>query len=109
MRFLIDAQLPPALAAQLREIGHDARHVNMIGLGSAADMLIWNHAASEGEVLLTKDEDFAELSRRDPGGPAIVWIRIGNTTSTALWRALEPILPEIVEALSRGERLVEVR
>ena len=27
MRFLVDAQLPPALAVRLRELGHDAEHV----------------------------------------------------------------------------------
>ncbi len=32
MRFLVDAQLPPALAQFLREFSHDAEHVHEIGL-----------------------------------------------------------------------------
>jgi predicted nuclease of predicted toxin-antitoxin system len=32
MRFLVDAQLPPALARWLAEKGHDARHVADVGL-----------------------------------------------------------------------------
>lgn len=108
MRFLVDAQLPPALADRLREAGHEAEHVNLIGLGPASDRRIWTHARSKGAVIVTKDQDFADLTRRDRRGAAVVWIRIGNTTSRALWRTLEPVLPEILDALERGERLIEV-
>lgn len=108
MRFLVDAQLPPALAERLRAAGHEAEHVNLIGLGPASDRRIWTYARSNGAVIITKDQDFADLSRSDRRGAAVVWIRIGNTTSRALWRALEPILPEILDGLERGERLIEV-
>jgi predicted nuclease of predicted toxin-antitoxin system len=32
VKFLIDAQLPPALARRLREAGHDAEHGDVVGL-----------------------------------------------------------------------------
>ena len=108
MRFLIDAQLPPRLADHLSKAGHTAEHVHPIGLGAATDAEIWAHAAGIGATLITKDEDFAALVQADPHGPPVVWIRLGNTTNEVLWRALEPILPELVEALGRGERLVAV-
>lgn len=41
-------------------------------------------------------------------GPAIVWIRIGNTTKRALVQRFEPLLPAIVDALQKGEKLIEV-
>lgn len=108
LRFLVDAQLPPTLALRLSALGHEARHVNRIGLGEATDGAIWSHAAKRGAVLVTKDEDFVALARRDPGGPAVIWVRIGNTTNDALWRALEPVFPQIVSALERGERIIEL-
>ncbi len=108
MRFLIDAQLPPSLADRLRDAGHEAEHVNLIGLGAASDRRIWTYAGSRHAVILTKDQDFADLARSDRRGAAVVWIRLGNTTSKALWRALEPVLPEILDGLERGERLIEV-
>lgn len=108
LRFLIDAQLPPTLAQRLAALGHEAHHVNRIGLGGADDASIWSHAARGGAVLVTKDEDFVALARRDPRGPAVVWVRIGNTTNDALWRALAPVLAEIVGALERGERIIEI-
>jgi predicted nuclease of predicted toxin-antitoxin system len=41
VRFLVDAQLPPALARVLSEKGHEAEHVADLGLVSATDSKIW--------------------------------------------------------------------
>jgi predicted nuclease of predicted toxin-antitoxin system len=108
VRFLIDAQLPPSLADRLREAGHEAEHVNLIGLGPASDRRIWTYARSTQAVIITKDQDFADLARSNQRGAAVVWIRLGNTTSWALWRALEPVFPEILDGLAHGETLIEV-
>jgi predicted nuclease of predicted toxin-antitoxin system len=108
IRFLIDAQLPPGLAHRLAAGGYAAEHVNRIGLGNASDSAIWEHAARIDAVLVTKDEDFVALAGQEPTGPQVVWIRIGNISNDALWRALEPLLDEIVQSLNAGERIVEV-
>ena len=107
MRFLIDAQLPPALADRLRSAGHAADHVNAVGLGDATDQRIWNYAADRNAVIITKDQDFADLAHRSPGA-SVIWIRLGNTTARALWSAIEPLLPEILDGLACGERLIEI-
>lgn len=108
MRFLVDAQLPPSLAALLVGHGPEAEHVHDVGLGQAADEVIWKFAETRGAIVLTKDEDFAVLSELKKTGPTIVWIRIGNTTKTGLMKWFEPLLPSIVEAIERGKTLVEL-
>jgi predicted nuclease of predicted toxin-antitoxin system len=108
IRFLIDAQLPPALAQRLNARGYAAHHVNPIGLGSASDSAIWRHAAQTQATLVTKDEDFAAWAERDVKGPQVIWICVGNISNDALWRAIEPQLPEIIDALNNGERIIEV-
>lgn len=108
IRFLIDAQLPPGLARRVSRRGYPAEHVNRVDLGVATDAAIWRHAARTGATLVTKDEDFVALAGRKPDGPRVVWIRIGNISNDALWRTIEPLLDEIVEALTSGERIVEV-
>jgi predicted nuclease of predicted toxin-antitoxin system len=70
VKFLIDAQLPPALAAWLREVGHHAVHVEDVGLREATDGPIWEHALRMAAAIITKDEDFAvrcEIGRSRPG------------------------------------------
>jgi predicted nuclease of predicted toxin-antitoxin system len=108
MRFLIDEQLPPALADRLKRAGHQAEHINTIGFEGATDQRIWAHAVSRGAVIITKDEDFAHLARSSRDGPCVIWIRLGNTTTQALWSTLELLIPEILDGLSRGERLIEI-
>lgn len=108
IHFLIDAQLPPGLVRRLSARGYAADHVNRIGLGAAGDDAIWQHAAQTGATLVTKDEDFAALAVRSASGPQVIWIRVGNISNEALWRAVEPQLAEIVRALNAGERVVEV-
>lgn len=108
VRFLIDAQLPPGLARRLTARGYAADHVNRIGLGNTSDGAIWQYAARTHATLVTKDDDFVALAVQEPTGPQVVWIRIGNISNDALWRALDPLLDEIVQSLNAGERIVEV-
>ncbi len=107
MRFVVDAQLPPALARRLETLGHTAEHVADRGLASAPDNVIREYAASVGAVIVTKDEDFA-IRRLLTEGPAVVWLRLGNTRRAALLTRVEAELPAIVAALERGETLIEV-
>ena len=58
MRFIIDAQLPPALAEWLRRQGHDAEAVRDAGLRDSTDEIILAHAMRITAIVVTKDEDF---------------------------------------------------
>jgi predicted nuclease of predicted toxin-antitoxin system len=108
VKFLVDAQLPPALARWLREAGHDAAHLEDVGLREATDSAIWAHALQGGAVIVTKDEDFAARSAHAANSPVIVWLRVGNTTNRVLRAWVEPRLPGIAQLLAQGSRLVEV-
>jgi predicted nuclease of predicted toxin-antitoxin system len=109
MRFLVDAQLPRAICGLLAHPDHDAVHVKDILPLDAADADIWRMAIEEGQVIVTKDEDFARRQQSTGAGPQIVWIRIGNCSNAALERALRPLWPSVCAMLAEGERLVEVR
>jgi predicted nuclease of predicted toxin-antitoxin system len=107
VRFVVDAQLPPALARQLEALGHTAEHVADRGMVSASDDVIRDYAARIGAVIVTKDEDFA-IRRLLVEGPAVVWLRLGNSRRAALLARVEAELPAIVAALERGETLIEL-
>ncbi len=76
--------------------------------GVPTDREIWSYAIETAAVIVSKDEDFVSLVRENPAGAQVVWIRLGNVTNRALWKALEPLLPEIIEGLEAGERLIEI-
>lgn len=108
MKFLVDAQLPPALVHWLSEAGHEAVHVEVVGLRDAEDSEIWAHALESGAVIMTKDEDFAARSTQASKAPVIVWLRVGNATNPVLQAWIEARLPGIMQLLDAEKRLIEV-
>lgn len=108
MRFVVDAQLPPALARWLAQQGHEAEHLFDRFPPGTTDTTIWHEALRLDAVIVTKDEDFQQRSLQVGHGPKIVWLRVGNTSNRALLEWFVPLWPPIVEALERGEVLVEV-
>jgi len=109
VRFLIDAQLPPALARLLAERGHGADHVRDIGLLSASDTEIWTYALEHQAALVTKDDDFADRVILGGPGPVVVWVRVGNTTRRALLGWFAPMIDQLITLIDDGERLIELR
>ena len=110
MRLLVDNQLPAALARFLSSNGIECQHVLDIGLEAASDQTIWKHTKKESLVIVTKDEDFAQLADRQMSiPPQVLWIRLGNCRKTALLNATADVLPQIREQLQEGHAVVEVR
>jgi predicted nuclease of predicted toxin-antitoxin system len=106
--FLVDAQLPPSLAEALRQAGYQAIHVVDIGLVAATDQQIWNEAISRSAVLVTKDRDFPLRRAAINDGPVILWVRIGNASNRRLIDLALRALPSIIEAIGRGEVVIEL-
>ncbi len=76
MKFLLDANLSPKLVTALTAAGHVARHVDEIGLLGASDLVIFDRAAKDGDVLITADSDFSMLlAARGSAGPSVVLLR----------------------------------
>ena len=109
MQFLIDAQLPPQLCKFFAERGHIANHVFESFQHDADDAFIFDFAKSASLIVVTKDDDFVRRSDALGAPPQILWLRIGNCRNPALFAALASAWANIVAALERGERVVELR
>ena len=109
MRFLVDAQLPPALAVWIADKGQPSSAVRGQGLRNYDVGSIVNFSTASDWVVVTKDEDIVEraLGRKD--GARVVWLRIGNSTNRALFAWLESLWPEVIRQLEQGQRVIEVR
>ena len=112
MRLLIDANLSPVVAADLRRAGVDATHVTDHGLISASDEAIAEFAARHESAVVSADSDFATLLAL--GGkiaPSLVLLRSADHLTpheqAALLRANLPTMePELrsgaVVSISQG-------
>ena len=109
MKFLIDNQLPAALAQYLRDRGFDCQHVMEAGLGDALDSEICRHAENQGHIIISKDEDFFYFAKRREAKIKLIWIRLGNCRTSALLAAFERSWPRIESCLKAGDRIIEIR
>lgn len=91
----------------MRQAGRQAVHVIDLGLLAATDEQIWDEAISRSAVLVTKDRDFALRRAASNDGPAILWVRVGNTSNRKLIELALRTLPAIIDAIERDEAVIE--
>jgi predicted nuclease of predicted toxin-antitoxin system len=105
----VDAHISPAVAKWITaQLGHPAQSVGELGLRNAKDTDLFAAARQANAILMTKDEDFAEMVERLGQPPAVIWLTCGNTSSSALRVLLKVTLPKAIELISKGDGLVEI-
>jgi predicted nuclease of predicted toxin-antitoxin system len=107
VNFLVDHQLPPALARFLESHGHSAKHVRELGFKEAEDAVIWQYALANDMAVISKDQDFYFIATSASAG-RLVWVRIGNCRKRTLFETFRFRLPQIVEVLETDSRIVEI-
>jgi predicted nuclease of predicted toxin-antitoxin system len=108
VRFLVDANLSPRLAASLAEDGHDAVHVGDLGLSRATDTEILNAADSDDRVVVSADTDFGTLlAMTGRRRPSVLLVRLTSPRrSEQLAAVVRANLPDVAEALDAGSVVV---
>lgn len=106
MKFIVDNQLPVALAHWLSARGEDAVHVLNLALDTTLDVEIWIRASAEGRIVVSKDEDFFHLANRSGDTGRLLWVRMGNCRATALLARFERAWPGIEQSFGAGHRIV---
>lgn len=88
MILLFDQNLSPKLVHRLRGVYSGSIHVRDIGLADASDSTIWEYAARNGAVIVSKDADFHQRSFLYGYPPKVVWVRLGNCSTGDVERVL---------------------
>jgi predicted nuclease of predicted toxin-antitoxin system len=83
-RLLFDENLSPRLVGLLADDFPGSSHVDQAGLHGRSDAEVWAHARDHGLVLVSKDNDFRQMSFLRGAPPKIVWLRIGNAPTQAV-------------------------
>jgi predicted nuclease of predicted toxin-antitoxin system len=109
VKFLIDNQLPPALARCIQsELHAEAIHISDVKLQTAGDRDVWNYASTGGWILISKDEDFASIFSRTPTA-RLLWVRLGNCRRDYLLGRFRRAWPRIIARFASGDLFVELR
>ena len=85
MKILFDANISWKLVNKLSQIFGECAHVDYIGLDvPVEDIDIWNYALDNGYIIMTKDNDFADLLEMNGFPPKVVLLKTGNNSNTAI-------------------------
>jgi predicted nuclease of predicted toxin-antitoxin system len=103
MKLLFDQNLSPALSARLADIFPGTAHVQALGLDKADDRQVWEFAKKDQFVIITKDNDFNELSQLLGYPPYVIWIRRGNCST----HELETLIRERYDLIIEWEQHAE--
>lgn len=88
MKLLFDQNLSPHLVEQLADLFPVSAHVQPLGLDRAPDGPVWDFARDNGFLIVTKDVDFSDRNALLGHPPKIIWIRLGNRTTSEIEAAL---------------------
>jgi len=84
LKLLFDQNLSPRLIRALQDLYPDSLHVRDIGLEAVDDAVVWEYAAEHRFVIVSKDSDFHQRSFLLGHPPKVVWIRLGNCSTSAV-------------------------
>jgi len=105
--FIIDTQLPPALARWLKAKGFDAIHTTDFPDGHLmTDAEIQAISIREDRIVVTKDNDFYEnfLLRGMP--PRVLLLQFGNCSNHNLLSQFDKFFNQVQECFEQGAGLV---
>lgn len=88
MKLLFDHNLSPRLIRRLADLYPHTTHVFFIGLERASDMTVWAYAQTNDYIIVTKDSDFSDISVVRGFPPKVLWLRLGNCTTSDIEHAL---------------------
>ena len=82
MRLLLDQNLSRHLLGHLRDAFPESLHVADVDLDAASDRELWEYAKDRDLILVSKDSDFRQLAFLHGPPPKVVWLRVGNASTS---------------------------
>ena len=84
MKLLFDENLSHKLAILLEDIFPGSIHVRNVGLKAAGDPDVWEYAKNNGLIIVSKDSDMHQRSFVFGYPPKIIWVKLGNCSTTEI-------------------------
>lgn len=88
MKLLFDENLSRTLVETLSDLYPGAAHVRNLGMKSSPDPVVWDYAAKNDFIIVTKDADFRQRSLLYGHPPKVIWVRLGNCSTARIARLL---------------------
>lgn len=95
MKLLFDENLRPRLVQALDPEYPGSAHVRALGLRGATDTASWERARQDAYAIVSKDNDFRQITFLHGAPPRVIWLSVGDAGTEAILRFLRSQRAEI--------------
>jgi predicted nuclease of predicted toxin-antitoxin system len=103
VKLLLDENLSPRLIRRLATLFPGSQQVDHVGLHGRRDRVIWDYAGFHRFTIVSKDNDFRQLSFLKGPPPKVVWLSVGNAGTDVIGDLLERSYQRIAAFLEDPE------
>jgi len=82
MKRLFDENLSHKLVRSLEDLFPNSVHVRDVGLKASDDLEVWKYAQDNSLIICSKDSDLHQRSFLLGFPPKILWVRLGNCSTS---------------------------
>jgi predicted nuclease of predicted toxin-antitoxin system len=104
VNLLFEENLSPILTQRLADCYNGCQHVRDFGLKASPGIEVWGYAARNAFVTVTKDSDFPHRSSLQGHPPKVIWVALGNCSTSAVEELLRRCIREVREFLADSEK-----
>ncbi len=111
MKLLYDENLSPRLVDILHSNFPASEHLETAALRGCPDRQVWQYAREHGLTIVSKDNDFRQLSFLHGPPPKVIWLSIGNAGTETIARFLasrSEVVREFLAAPDEGLLVLEM-
>jgi predicted nuclease of predicted toxin-antitoxin system len=88
VKLLFDENLSPKLPRRLADLFPNSLHVRDVGMKAIDDPSVWDYAKDNDFMIVSKDADMHDLSLVFGNPPKVVWLRLGNCSTSQVEKLL---------------------
>lgn len=110
MKLLLDENISDRVVQETADLFPGSTHVKTVGLMETDDSIVWDWAAQNGLVIVSKDTDFHQRAILFGHPPKFIWLRVGNCPTsliTILLRSRHEVIRRFVESETEGLLVLE--
>jgi predicted nuclease of predicted toxin-antitoxin system len=97
VRLLLDENLSDRIVCRILDLYPGSKHVKTVGLTNTDDGMIWEYAKANDFVIVSKDSDFHQRSLLYSHPPKFIYLRIGNSPTSAIVEILRDNFDTIMQ------------
>ena len=104
MKLLFDENISWRVLKKISEKFPECKHVSDIEKELISDEKIWNYARKYNFIIVSFDEDFADIQMIKGFPPKIIWLRCGNTKTNLIAEKINTLKEEIINFFIDNEQ-----